>query len=361
MKNKLAWFDARKKRCYGLIENLYKCNISNIIVGINELSDIAKYGNCQFIVEVTNENQLKNINSKYFILSKNKNVLDIAHTKGYKTVALFKITDSISMDEAWKSGRKYDFIIVYLDHPSNIPLELLIARLQPFDTKIIKYITDISDISVIENVMEVGSDGFLIDCDNYESITEYTNKKATIKFELKKAIVSSVIPLSKGYRACIDTTMLLDKNEGFIVGSTSKGGLLVVSETHHLPYMKLRPFRVNAGAIHSYIWKPDQSTAYISELEAGECILCVDSSGNTRRVHVGRVKIEIRPLLMIKATIDEIEVNTIVQDDWHVRMMKYGGGVINLSDIKKGTELIGYATQTARHVGLPISEHIIEK
>ena len=39
--------------------------------------------------------------------------------------------------------------------------------------------------------------------------------------------------------------------------------ILCVSETHPLPYMPTRPFRVNAGAIHSYTLageRPDPAT-----------------------------------------------------------------------------------------------------
>jgi 3-dehydroquinate synthase II/3-amino-4-hydroxybenzoic acid synthase len=86
-----------------------------------------------------------------------------------------------------------------------------------------------------------------------------------------------------------------------LIGSKSNGGILVSSETHYLPYMELRPFRVNAGAIHSYVWGPDNMSPYLSELKAGSKLLCVDTGGNAREVAVGRAKIETRPLLMICA------------------------------------------------------------
>ena len=55
-----------------------------------------------------------------------------------------------------------------------------------------------------------------------------------------------------GERACVDTTTHFRRDEGILVGSHSKGMVLCVSETHPLPYMPTRPFRVNAGALHSY-------------------------------------------------------------------------------------------------------------
>ena len=62
-----------------------------------------------------------------------------------------------------------------------------------------------------------------------------------------------------------------------IVGSTSRGGLLVSSETHYLPYMVTRLFRVNAGAVHSYIFTPNGETQYLSELKSGSVVTIVDT------------------------------------------------------------------------------------
>ena len=51
-----------------------------------------------------------------------------------------------------------------------------------------------------------------------------------------------------GERACVDTTTHFRRDEGILVGSHSKGMVLCVSETHPLPYMPTRPFRVNASS-----------------------------------------------------------------------------------------------------------------
>src|SRR2546428_7598838 len=52
--------------------------------------------------------------------------------------------------------------------------------------------------------------------------------------------------------------------------------------SHPLPYMPTRPFRVNAGAIHSYTLSKDSRTNYLSELRAGSKVLAVDIKGQTR-------------------------------------------------------------------------------
>ena len=147
-----------------------------------------------------------------------------------------------------------------------------------------------------------------------------------------------------------------------LVGSHSKGMILCVSETHPLPYMPTRPFRVNAGAIHSYTLSKDSRTNYLSELRAGSKVLAVDIKGQTRVVTVGRVKIESRPLISIDtAAPDGREVNLLLQDDWHVRVLGPGGVVLNSTELRPGDIVLGYLPKADRHVGYPIDEFCLEQ
>jgi 3-dehydroquinate synthase II/3-amino-4-hydroxybenzoic acid synthase len=154
---------------------------------------------------------------------------------------------------------------------------------------------------------------------------------------------------------------MMTRNEGMLIGSTSEGGILVCSETHYLPYMNLRPFRVNAGAIHSYVWMPGNTAEYLSDLAAGSKVLCVDTEGKTRTLTVGRVKMEVRPMLLIKGIAAEKEINVIVQDDWHIRVMGIDGKPMNASLIRPGDKLLAYVCEPGRHVGIKVNETIIEK
>jgi 3-dehydroquinate synthase II/3-amino-4-hydroxybenzoic acid synthase len=163
-----------------------------------------------------------------------------------------------------------------------------------------------------------------------------------------------------GVRGCIDTTGLMTKDEGMLVGSTSNGGILVCSETHYLPYMNLRPFRVNAGAVHSYVWMPNDTAEYISDLQAGSKVLCVNTKGETRELTVGRMKLEVRPLLLIKGIAAGQPLSVFVQDDWHIRIMGADGKPKNANKIKPGDELLAYLCEPGRHVGVKVKETIQE-
>jgi 3-amino-4-hydroxybenzoic acid synthase len=138
--------------------------------------------------------------------------------------------------------------------------------------------------------------------------------------------------------------------------------ILCVSETHPLPYMPTRPFRVNAGAIHSYTVGKGGRTNYLSELKSGSRVTAVNIKGETRIVTVGRVKIETRPLLQIDAVAPNgQEVNLILQDDWHVRVLGPGGTVLNSTHIVPGDTVLGYLPTEDRHVGYPIDEFCREQ
>ncbi|MGL4819347.1 MAG: 3-dehydroquinate synthase II, partial [Bacilli bacterium] len=180
------------------------------------------------------------------------------------------------------------------------------------------------------------------------------------KIEVVQATVTKMEHIGSGERACIDTTSLLTKKEAMIIGSTSSGGLMVCSETHFLPYMNTRPFRVNAGAVHSYVWCPNDRTEYITDLRVGSQVLVVDTDGNTRNVSVGRMKIEVRPLLLIEAEYNGVRINTIVQDDWHIRIFDGDGNPQNATQFKVGDKILAYFCEPGRHVGVKISEKITE-
>ncbi|MFE7659730.1 3-dehydroquinate synthase II [Streptomyces celluloflavus] len=152
---------------------------------------------------------------------------------------------------------------------------------------------------------------------------------------------------------------MFDGDEGMIIGSTSSGGIFVCAEVHHLPYMNLRPFRVNAGAVHSYVFGTE-TMAYITDLAAGEKCYVVNPGGRFREAMVGRIKVELRPLRLVEARYGDTTVSAFLQDDWHVRVMSAEGKPLNLTEVVPGTLLLGRITEPGRHVGIKVDEEISE-
>ncbi len=363
---KIFWFDGRDlKNESTILPLVFNLRFEYLLIKADMYQRINVPHRVTLIVDIDDEKvDIEEIPREVIILSTRENLLYAAKEKGYSTALYRKIEVQEDMEEAWRIGSRTDYLMVELTAETNIPLELLIARLQDKSTVLLKVVQNLKDAEIALGVMEAGSDGVVIKCEDVEEIMEFNNlmsKEEVGKLELVRAKVSEVQHIGMGYRACIDTTNLMQKNEGMIIGSTSEGGLLVSSETHYLPYMELRPFRVNAGAVHSYVWGPDGMTAYLTELKGGSKLLCVDTDGNTREVSVGRVKTEMRPLLKIEAESNGIKVNAIVQDDWHIRIFGGDGEVRNASNIKKGDELLAYVCVSGRHVGVKIKESIKEK
>ncbi len=293
------------------------------------------------------------------------NQLRAAHRSGdHHVAALVDVVDDQSLTLACDAAIALPYTVVRFKDPTKIPLEIVIAAADSSPGQLICQADDLSEAQIIIDVLEKGSEGVLLaprDANDVFDLMDLLRVK-TEPLALSRLTVDSTEHLGLGDRVCIDTCTHFEKDEGMLVGSYAHGFILCCSETHPLPYMPTRPFRINAGALHSYVFGQDNRTNYLSELKAGSTVLGVDANGKTRRIVVGRIKLESRPLLSIKATSPEgVQVNLIVQDDWHVRVLGPGASVLNVTELKPGDELLGYVATDKRHVGWPVGEFCVEK
>jgi 3-amino-4-hydroxybenzoic acid synthase len=283
---------------------------------------------------------------------------------GAATVGRYVVVrDAASLEDACQAARTEPFAVLEFLDPTKIPLEIVIAAAAGSDGHIITVARDLDEARVISGVLEHGS-GFLLPAVEVGDATGLRRaaEPADGSIELVPLVVTGTEHIGMGERSCVDTCSYLGQDEGILVGSYSKGMVLCVSETHPLPYMPTRPFRVNAGAIHSYVLAEGGRTHYLSELRSGSSVLAVDISGRTRAVRVGRVKIESRPLISVDAVAaDGTAVNLILQDDWHVRVLGPGGTVLNCTELSPGDVVLGHLPTTDRHVGYPIDEFCLEQ
>jgi 3-amino-4-hydroxybenzoic acid synthase len=275
-----------------------------------------------------------------------------------------EIVDAPTLDEACTAARTERLAVLEFRDPTKIPLEIVIAAAAGSDGTIVTVGRDVEECTIIFGVLELGSDGVLMPARAVGDATALRraadSRGGTVP--LVELSVTGTRHVGMGERACVDTCTYFGRNEGILVGSHSKGMVLCVSETHPLPYMPTRPFRVNAGAIHSYTLGPESRTRYLSELESGSTVLAVDTDGRTRPVTVGRVKIETRPLISVDAVAPNGQpVNLILQDDWHVRVLGPGAAVLNSTELKAGDRILGHLPTADRHVGYPIDEFCREQ
>jgi 3-dehydroquinate synthase II/3-amino-4-hydroxybenzoic acid synthase len=288
---------------------------------------------------------------------------DIPAAPGKPVAVRVRVTDQDAVLRGVALLEHADIVLVELADETNIPLELLLAEAQSSRASVVKQVASIEDARIALGILESGAQGLMFPIERIDQVAPLSHQlraAAETHLDLVEATVLSSNHAGMGHRGCVDTASLFAKDEGMLVGSTSQGGILVCAEVHYLPYMNLRPFRVNAGAVHSYVWTPGGRTAYITDLAVGESVLAVDTAGRARPTLVGRVKTEVRPLRLIVVEAGGTKLNVLLQDDWHVRVFDADGGVRNVSTIARGDRLLAYVDDPGRHVGIKVDETIEE-
>ncbi len=243
-----------------------------------------------------------------------------------------------------------------------IPLENLIVHFQGSGSKLLMLARTAEEAKLFFETMERGADGVLFVPDKLEELSKLRRlmEERSPKLELREAKITSLRQLGLGDRVCIDTCSMLQIGEGMLIGNQSSCLFLIHSETLESEYAASRPFRVNAGPVHAYILMPDGSTRYLSELQGGDEALVVGADGHTRKVVVGRTKVERRPLLLIEADVNGEKFSTIVQNAETIRVYSKGK-VVSVSKLKLGDTILTKMERGGRHFGMYVKETIREK
>ena len=256
-----------------------------------------------------------------------------------------------------------DYIIINCLDWRVIPLENLIARTRG-KTKLIAEVANAEDAKLVLETLELGTDGVLLHASDTGELMKAIAlvKKQASKIEIVPAKVTSVKQISTGARVCVDTCDLMVPGEGMLIGVQAAGFFLIEAEVHENPYVQSRPFRVNAGSLSMYTLASQQKTRYLSELKAGDEVLIVDREGKTRTGTVGRVKIELRPLILIEAEAEGKKIKTILQNAETIRLVTAKGSK-PVTELKAGDEILAHVTTSAgRHFGVAVpDETVIER
>jgi 3-dehydroquinate synthase II len=244
-----------------------------------------------------------------------------------------------------------------------IPLENLIARIKG-KSKLIAEVANAEEAKVALETLELGTDGVLLKTTNSDEIlktVDIVNPEA-LKLEMATAKISATKPIGTGARVCVDTCDMMKQGEGILVGSQSAGLFLVEAEVSENPYVASRPFRVNAGPLSMYTLGSLQNTRYLSELKAGEEVIIVNREGKTRKANVGRIKIEIRPLILVEAEVEGKTIKTILQNAETIRVVTPKASK-PVTELKPNDEVIVHlAAKGGRHFGISVPEEtVIEK
>lgn len=401
------WFDGRGLDDARLWAALERSNCSAVVIELNQQHKVSSQK--QNVVYVDEVGELEHVRAGSWVVTPREDVRLAARGVGYRAGLLLDVEN---LEQQFPHcvevcERGDDFVVIDIAHATYIPYELLIAKTEGKPTCIFRTVPikglegAVDDINQSLNAlatMERGV-GVLFRTRNevaIESLSRNVAHRRKGTLPLVRATVLEVKHTGLGHRVCVDTTSAMTAAEGMIIGSTGWGGIFVCSETHYLPHMNLREFRVNAGGLHSYIWASSDQILYLSEMKAGTEVLCVDTRGGSRVVTVGRAKIERRPLVCIRARVslddvspeirkavevvqtpilevtpanerlaaedqDYVYVNAFLQNDWHVRVMGADRKVRHSTLVKPGDELLAHVDVPGRHTGVKVTEYIVEK
>jgi len=103
-----------------------------------------------------------------------------------------------------------------------------------------------------------------------------------------------------------------------------------------------------------------ETLAVIADPRPAEEALVVGADGHTRKVVVGRTKVERRPLLLIEADVNGERFSTIVQNAETIRVYSKGK-IVSVSKLKLGDSILLKLERGGRHFGMYVKETIREK
>jgi 3-dehydroquinate synthase II len=243
-----------------------------------------------------------------------------------------------------------------------IPVENLLAQ----SDSVLAEAATLDEARLAAGILERGVAGIIV---SREAVADLKTivaqcKTAQGREELLPAVITRVESVGLGHRVCADTLSILRKGQGMLVGNSSAFTFLVHAETERNEYVAARPFRVNAGAVHAYVRLPGDKTTYLGEFKAGQEVLIVDANGETSLATLGRVKIEVRPMLLIEAQVKTEEgVKTgavFLQNAETIRLTTPGGEPVSVVGLKPGDTILCRLDEAGRHFGMRISEDIRE-
>ena len=298
---------------------------------------------------------------------------DALYIEGKQVGRRVDVSDSDGQSKARAMAGSVEWILLDLGEWKMIPIENIIAACDGGPTKVAARISSPEQVLGAAFALQIGVDALLVNENTLQTAliaksqrgevaTEPVYESENQELELSLLEVIEVREGGVGDRVCVDLTSLLEPEEGMIVGSSSKSMVLVHGETVESEFVPTRPFRVNAGASHSYIMMADGTTSYLSELKMGDEVMVVKSDGGSRNCVVGRVKIEKRPFILFRwKNENDNEAGVLLQQAETVRLISQSRELVSVTELVPGMKLLGWNGGAGRHVGQTISAEVDER
>lgn len=276
-----------------------------------------------------------------------------------KRFALDKKEDELAYEEA---VRKNPSQLQTLTKYEIIPVENLLAK-PDIVSAVCLTVNSYAEAKLAFGILERGVEKIIVSSEGLSDIRKIMELAQTGSeaMSLEAATVTKIQSVGLGHRVCVDTLSVLEMGEGMLCGNSSAFTFLVHAETEDNEYVNSRPFRVNAGGVHAYAMMPNDKTSYLQELGSGTEVLIVDKNGQCKGAVVGRVKVEVRPMLMIEAkTKDGKKGGIFLQNAETIRLVGKDGKPVSVVTLKEGDEVLCHLDSAGRHFGMRIDENITE-
>jgi 3-dehydroquinate synthase II len=277
------------------------------------------------------------------------------------TVRLHRVRDPSELDPVVAALGRGEPSAVRWGAERVIPLETLVAARKVRGTLWV-VTAETSDVPAFLGALEHGADTVVVEVPNPEILDDLEGRleHPSVDLDWEKIPIRAVTPAGTGDRVIVDTTSLLQPEEGILVGSAAAFLFHVASEAVGSRYTRPRPFRVNAGAAHLYTLLANGETRYLSELAAGDAILVTSPAGTSRSVRVGRIKIERRPLVLVEGEARSRRYTVFLQEAETVRLSTEAGRVAT-TDLRTGAMAWGVPLAAGRHLGVAVEETVVER
>jgi 3-dehydroquinate synthase II len=275
---------------------------------------------------------------------------------------LIEVSDPAALDTALAEGERAGGVVLRWHGERVIPLENALAQAGDRFPVWVE-VSRIAEVPAALGSLERGADSVVVtvtspaDLDALETALESPREHA-LAWETVPLV--HIAPAGMADRVLVDTTSLLAPEEGLLVGSQAAFLFHVPSEAEGSRYTRPRPFRVNAGAAHSYVLLADGTTRYLSELEPGDAVLVCQPEGLGRTARVGRLKIERRPMVLAQVKRGPSKPTIFLQEAETVRLSTDGGRFAT-SELAPGVSVWGVGLAPARHLGRAVNETVVER
>jgi 3-dehydroquinate synthase II len=253
-----------------------------------------------------------------------------------------------------------------------IPAENIVSASHSTGTKLAFCVHRAEDVSGLANALELGVDALCVSTKSGDADPDLWRAAFGARRERTTRAAAAATPTSAegastpapeivvgscwrrdtqgtvlADRICVDLVQKLKPEEGCWVGSSAKTMALVLSEAAVSSFVPTRPFRVNAGPVHSYILLGDGATTkYLSELRPADAVQVYNARTNSSRVvAVGRLKEEIRPCVLVELDTTTTTTTTpppnqpsrgqvFLQQAETVRLAQPSGTFLRVTDLK---------------------------